>query len=61
MLDLIIFLKKCRIIRIVFKTDNYECTLYKCSPYVVGSKLGYQLPKESIDIPGIYPFKTIHK
>ena len=51
-------MKKCRIIRIVFKTDNYECTLYKRSPYVVGPKLGNQLPKEIISIPDLYLFKT---
>ena len=56
--DLIIFLQKCRIIRIVFKTDNYECTLFKRSPYVDESKLGKQLPKDSINIPDMYPFKT---
>ena len=34
------------------------CTLYKRSPYVVGSKLVNQLPNEVIDIFDLYPFKT---
>ena len=43
--------------RIVFKTDNYEGSLYKRSPYFVGSKLWDLLPREIIEIPDIYSFK----
>ena len=33
-----------------FKTDHYERTLYKRSPYLMGTKL--------IDLPDIYTFKA---
>ena len=39
--------------RIVFKTDQYEGTLYKRSPYFVGTKLWNALPADIIDLPDI--------
>ena len=42
--------------RIVFKTDRYEGTLYKRSPYFVGSKLWDSLSMEIIEMPDIYSF-----
>ena len=44
--------------RIVFKTDSYEGTLYKRSPYFVGTKLWNELKMETITLPDIYSFKT---
>ena len=43
--------------RIVFKTDHYEGTLYKRSPYFLGSKLWDALPIVDIDLPDIFSFK----
>ena len=45
--------------RIVFKTDTYEGTLYKCSPYFVGSKLWDKLPMDVIEAPDIFVFKKM--
>ena len=42
----------------VFKTSNYEGTLYKCSPYFVGARLWDNLPVEVIELPDIYMFKS---
>ena len=44
--------------RIVFKTDGYQGSLYKRSPYFVGSNLWDKLPLEIIEMPDIYSFKT---
>ena len=44
--------------RIVFKTDSKEGTLYKRSPYFVGSKLWYKLPNDVINLPDIFSFKA---
>ena len=44
--------------KIVFKTDSYEGTLYKRSPYFVGTKLWNELKMETITLPDIYSFKT---
>ena len=43
--------------RIVFKTESYEGTLYKRSPYFVGTKLWNELPKIDIEMPDIFSFK----
>ena len=43
--------------RIVFKTDSYEGSLYKHSPYFVGSKLWNALPQDIIELPDTYTFK----
>ena len=45
--------------RIVFKTDTYEGTLYKRSPYFVGSKLWDKLPMDVIEAPNIFVFKKM--
>ena len=42
---------------IVFKTDQYEGTLYKRSPYFVGAKLWDELPRDVIKLPCIFEFK----
>ena len=44
--------------RIVFKTDQYEGTLYKRSPYFVGTRLWNALQSDVIELPDIYTFKT---
>ena len=44
--------------RVVFRTDNYEGSLYKRSPYFVGSKLWDALPQDIIDLPDIFAFRT---
>ena len=44
--------------RPVFKTDRYEGTLYKRSPYFVGSKLWDNLTIDIIELPDIYAFKA---
>ena len=44
--------------RIVFRTDTYEGSLYKRSPYFVGSKLWDALPKDIINLPDIFSVKT---
>ena len=44
--------------RIVFKTDRYEGTLYKRSPYFVGTKLWNLLQLDVIELPDIYSFKS---
>ena len=43
--------------RVVFKTDHYEGTLYKRSPYFVGSKLWNALSISDIELPDIFSFK----
>ena len=43
--------------RIVFKTDQYEGTLYKRSPYFLGAKLWDKLPFADIELPDIFHFK----
>ena len=43
--------------RIVFKTDQFEGTLYKRSPYFIGSKMWDSLSKADIDLPDIFSFK----
>ena len=45
-------------VRIVFKTDRYEGTLYKRSPYFVGTKLWNVLLLSDIDLPDIFKFKA---
>ena len=47
--------------RFVFKTDGFEGTLYKRSPYCVGSKLWYELPLSLIKLLDIYTFKSCLK
>ena len=42
---------------LVFKTDHYEGTLYKRSPYFLGAKMGDELPRADIDLPDIFAFK----
>ena len=37
-----------------FKTDNYEGTLYKRSPYFLGAKLWGELPLDIIEAPCIF-------
>ena len=44
--------------RKVFKTANFEGTLYKRSPYYVGAKLWDLLAETDIDLPDIYTFKA---
>ena len=44
--------------RIVFKTDNYEGTLYKRSPYFVGAKLWDNLTVDTIELPDVFSFKA---
>ena len=41
--------------RIVFKTANYEGTLYKRSPYSLGDKLWDGLSASDIDSPDFFP------
>ena len=43
--------------RIVFKTDQYEGTVYKRSPYFLGSKLWDKLPLDYIELPDMFSFK----
>ena len=45
--------------RIVFKTDSYEGSLYKRSPYFVGSRLWDKLPRDVIEAPNIFVFKIM--
>ena len=47
--------------RIVFKTDNYEGSLYKHSPYFVGCKLWDVLPIDVIESQEIFEFKKVIK
>ena len=44
--------------RIIFKTDAYEGTLYKRSPYFVGTKPWDALPIDVTDIPDVLTFKV---
>ena len=44
--------------RIVFKTDSYEGSLYKRSPYFVGAKLWDKLDPDVIGLPNIFVFKN---
>ena len=44
--------------RMAFKTANYQGTLYKRSPYFVGSKLWDSLPQHDIEVPDIFMFKA---
>ena len=44
-------------VRIVFKTDQYEGTLYKRSPYCIGSKLLIEMSSADIELPDIFLFK----
>ena len=46
-----------RSIRIVFKTANYQGTLYKRSPYFFGAKLWDDLSIADIELPDIFSFK----
>ena len=41
----------------VFKTDHYEGTLYKRSPYFLGAKLWDNLPVLLTEVPCIFKFK----
>ena len=41
-----------------FQTDSFEGTLYKGRPYFVGTKLWNALPKDVIDLPDIFSFKS---
>ena len=50
-----------RSVRMVFKTSNYEGTLYKRSPYFVGARVWDNLPVEVIEFPDIYMFKSTLK
>ena len=43
--------------RFVFKTDHYEGTLYKRSPYFLGAKLWDNLPVLLTEVPCILEFK----
>ena len=43
--------------RVVFKTDHYEGTLYKRSPYFIGTKLWNDLGAHDISLPDIFSFK----
>ena len=43
--------------RVVFKTDHYEGTLYKRSPYFIGTKLWNDLGVHDISLPDIFSFK----
>ena len=45
--------------RIVFKTDRYEGSLYKRSPYFVGAKLWDKLPPDVIGSQNIFVFKNV--
>ena len=54
-----VFVRDTRISRrIVFKTDAYEGTLYKKSPYFVGAKLWDELALDVIELPDVYSFKA---
>ena len=54
-----VFARDTRIsMRIVFKTDFKEGTLYKRSPYFVGAKLWDLLPTEVIELQDIFTFKA---
>ena len=44
-------------VRIVFKTDQYEGTLYKRSPYFIGTKLWSAMNNADINLPDIFSFK----
>ena len=44
-------------VRVVFGTDSYEGSLYKRSPYFVGSKFWDALPLDIIELPDVYSFK----
>ena len=44
--------------RFTFKTDSFEVTLYKRSPYYIGAKMWNDLPAEYLDLPDIYCFKA---
>ena len=43
--------------RIVFKTNSYQGSLYKHSPYFVGTTLWDKLPRDTIDLPDIHSFE----
>ena len=43
--------------RLVFKTDQYEGTLYKRSPYFVGAKLWDALSLSDIELPDTFSFQ----
>ena len=43
--------------RMVFKTDQYEGTLYKRSPYFIGCNYWNNLPIHDIELPDIFSFK----
>ena len=43
--------------RIVFRTDNYEGTLYKRGPYFQGCKFWDNLPLDVVELPDIFSFK----
>ena len=44
--------------RIVFRTDRYEGSQYKRSPYYVGAKLLDALSAEDISLPDVFSFKN---
>ena len=44
--------------RKVFRTANFEGTVYKRSPYYIGAKLWDSLAEANIDLPDIYAFKN---
>ena len=44
--------------RIVFRTDSKEGTLYKRSPFCVGSKLWDALSVDPIELPDVFVLKT---
>ena len=43
--------------RLVFKTDQYEGTLYKRSPYFTGTNLWNDLSTSDIELPDVFSFK----
>ena len=42
----------------MFRTDNYEGTLYKRSPYFQGCKLWDNMALEYTELPDIFTFKA---
>ena len=44
--------------RIVFRTDNYEGTLYKRSPYFQGCKFWDNLALDDVELPDIFTIKA---
>ena len=44
--------------RTVFRTANFEGTLYKCSPFFVGAKLWDTMAARDIELPDMFSFKV---